>query len=312
MGLADKWEKVLDAYRDVNKLFGDVVKVTPSSKCVGDLALYLVTRDMAAQDVLDPAKRVEYPDSVVGLMEGRLGFPHRGFPEAVQKAILGGRPVLAGRPSANLPPCDLQAAAKTLAADFGRPLDAERTMAAVLYPKVFADFMAFCEAKTCVSVYLPTPVFFHGLALGQKVTLKALPAPLAKLELGLEPSTPVVDVDLALTRVGPLKAGRMRTVVFEVNGAEQRVEVKNPAPEGAFDGPMADKDDPTHVPSPMPGSVDALLQADGAIVDAGADLAVVSAMKMEVKVSCPKAGTLKLHVAKGTKVVEGALLAEII
>ncbi|KAK7237528.1 CoA carboxylase [Aureococcus anophagefferens] len=103
MGLADRWEEVLDAYRDVNKLFGDVVKVTPSSKCVGDLALYLVTRKMTAADVLDGSKTLDYPDSVVGLMEGRLGFPHRGFPADVQQAILGDRKPLTTRPTAPAP-----------------------------------------------------------------------------------------------------------------------------------------------------------------------------------------------------------------
>ena len=159
MGLADRWEEVLDAYRDVNKLFGDVVKVTPSSKCVGDLALYLVTRRMTAADVLDGSKALDYPDSVVGLMEGRLGFPHRGFPADVQQAILGDRKPLTTRPSAALAPADFGAEAARLAAAHGRPLDAERTMASVLYPKVFDDFMRFCVDETCVSVYLPTPVY---------------------------------------------------------------------------------------------------------------------------------------------------------
>ncbi|KAH8072670.1 pyruvate carboxylase [Aureococcus anophagefferens] len=184
MGLADRWEEVLDAYRDVNKLFGDVVKVTPSSKCVGDLALYLVTRKMTAADVLDGSKALDYPDSV------------------------------------------------------------------------FDDFMRFCVDETCVSVYLPTPVYLHGLAVGQTARLASLPAPLAKLECGVDAVDAVVDVDVTLKRVGPLKAGRMRTPVFDVNGAEQRVEVKNPAPEGEFDGPMADAGDAAHVAAPMPGAVD--------------------------------------------------------
>jgi pyruvate carboxylase len=288
-----------------------VVKVTPSSKCVGDLALYLVTRKMTAADVLDGSKTLDYPDSVVGLMEGRLGFPHRGFPADVQQAILGDRKPLTTRPSAALPPADFGAEAARLAAAHGRPLDAERTMASVLYPKVFDDFMRFCVDETCVSVYLPTPVYLHGLAVGQTARLASLPAPLAKLECGVDAADAVVDVDVTLKRVGPLKAGRMRTLVFDVNGAEQRVEVKNPAPEGEFDGPMADAADAAHVAAPMPGAVDKVLAADGAAVAAGDDLCVVSAMKMEVAVKCHRAGTLALKVDAGAKVVEGALLATI-
>mmetsp|Transcript_6346 Transcript_6346/g.19249 ORF Transcript_6346/g.19249 Transcript_6346/m.19249 type:complete len:1231 (+) Transcript_6346:36-3728(+) len=298
MGLGDKWEQVLDMYRDVNKLFGDIVKVTPSSKCVGDLALFLINKNLGAADVLT-APNVDYPDSVVGLMQGRLGFPHLGFPKPVQDAILKGLEPLVERPSKALPPADFA----KVKAELG--LDDERASASLLYPKVFADYRKFCDQQTALCAYLPTPVFFYSFDLGQTVVVP-VPAHLAEQELGKKADS----VTLTLKRVGPLKKGRMRTVVFDVDGLEQSVEVKNPAAEGEFDGPMADPADPSNVASPMPGAIDKVLVAPGAAVSQGDDLFVVSAMKMEVKVKAPISGKIAaLHVRETDKVVEGALLA---
>lgn len=303
MGLGDKWELVLDMYRDVNQLFGDIVKVTPSSKCVGDLALFLINKNLKAKDVLDPIKGdIDYPDSVVGLMQGRLGFPHRGFPDAVQNAILRGLEPLKERPSAALPPADFD----KVKAELG--VDDERAAAALLYPKVFADFQTFCRDKTALCSAFPTPVFFYSFQIGQSVTIPIADEALAQSELGKAASS----VTITLKRVGPIKKGRMRTIVFDVDGQEQHVEVKNPAAEGEFDGPMADPANPGHLPSPMPGAVDKIHAQVGAKLSQGDDLFVVSAMKMEVKVKVPKAGKLvALHVQEGDKVIEGALLAVI-
>ena len=152
----------------------------------------------------------------------------------------GGRPVLTERPSDALPPADFASTTADLAAKWDRPIDEERCMAGLLYPKVFDDFMTFCASKTAVSVYLPTPVYFYGFDVGQKCTIPALPAPLAKMECGIDTAEALVDVTLELKRVGPLKKDRMRTVVFAVNGKDQHVEVKNPAAEGEFDGLIED------------------------------------------------------------------------
>src|SRR3546814_18744770 len=116
MGLRDRWEEVLDSYRDVNKILGDVVKVTPSSKCVGDLALYLVNRGLKADDVVDPAKsaNIDFPQSVVELLEGRLGFPHRGFPEVVTQPFLKGKSPLTTLPSHALAPANFEHAQASL------------------------------------------------------------------------------------------------------------------------------------------------------------------------------------------------------
>ena len=132
------------------------------------------------------------------------------------------------------------------------------------------------------------------------------------MELGIDAADALVDVTLELKRVGPLKKDRMRTVVFAVNGKEQHVEVKNPAAEGEFDGPMADPADATHVPAPMPGAIEKVFVADGATVAEGDDLFIVCAMKMEVAVKAPRAGKISgVAVALGDKVVESALLCKL-
>jgi len=162
---------------------------------------------------------------------------------------------------------------------------------------------------------LPTPVFFYGLPLGETVAVQ-IPRDLAPAELDTTTSANDDDdvvVKLTLKRVGPLKKGRMRTVIIDVDGVEQAVEVKNPAAEGEFDGPMADPANPAHVPSPMPGAVDKVLVDVGQTVAAGDDLFVVSALKMEVKVKAQTDGRLaSLAVNVRDKVVQGALLATIL
>ena len=167
-----------------------------------------------------------------------------------------------------------------------------------------------CAEATAISVYLPTPVFFYSFAIGQTATLEGLPAALAQAELGVETEQPVVDVAVTLKRVGPLKKGNMRTVVFDVMGRTQHVDVKDVAGDDEFDGPMADAADAMQISAPMPGVVDKVFAAPGDAVKEGDELFVISAMKMEVKVKAPAGcSSLKaLSVAEGAKVVEGALL----
>eukprot|EP00605_Chrysophyceae_sp_TOSAG23-4_P002843 GSChrysophyteH1.ASY1.ANO1.3131.1 assembled CDS len=148
MGLWDRWEEVLEAYRDVNSLFGDIIKVTPSSKCVGDLALYLINRKLTCDDLLDPAKaeKVDWPNSVVGLLKGDLGYPHRGFPPAVEAAILKGAP----KRNKNIEML---------------------SSTCLMYPGVFKDFMLRRQQKGLLLRYLPTPIYFYAMAPGQAFSM---------------------------------------------------------------------------------------------------------------------------------------------
>ena len=315
MGLWDQWEAVLDAYRDVNKLFGDIVKVTPSSKCVGDLALYLVTRNVTADDLLDPAKAstIDFPESVVGLLKGDLGFPHRGFPKVVEDAILKGAARRTVRAGLVLQPADFELNVKTLSEKWGVPITPEMGMSSLMYPAVFADYMKRLKSKGPLLPYLPTPAYFYAMQTNQVIKMK-VPAQLASHILKEAPTASAaaadefVDVSIEMKRVGPLKEGK-RTVVFSVNGkGEQHVDVKDSTGAFVFDGPMANTAIPGEIPSPMPGVIEKLLVKEGQTVAAGDTLLVVSAMKMEVKSTAPFSGKVtSIAVLPGARVVEGAL-----
>lgn len=297
--------------------------MTPSSKCVGDLAIYLVTRGLTVADLQDEKKAasIDFPASVIELLEGRLGFPHRGFPTKVQKAILREKKPLTCPPSAALEPADFAAEKARLDAKWGMDATPEDVISSLLYPKVFADYRKFLQDKGLGARFLPTPAFYYGMGIGEASAQEfKLPKALAASELGLPADAPTVTeweeewvkARVVLTRVGPAKKGDFRTVCFTVNGAPQEVEVLDAEGDAAFTGPMADKGLRGHVGSPMPGAVDKVLVAVGARVGADEPLCVVVAMKMEVVVKAPVAGVVQeLFVEEGAKVVEAALLLTI-
>ena len=271
--------------------------------------MYLVTRSLTTADLLDPTKAasIDFPESVVGLLRGDLGFPHRGFPAAVEEAILKGAKRRMERAGLVLPPADFAAHIAGLSAKWGRPITPEESMSSLMYPQVFADFMARREKKGSLLRYLPTPVYLYGMVPGDTFVMHvpwALAQHSSRCHLdGAAPSSdaPSVAVTVEMKRVGPLKAGSLRTVVLAVNGHEQHVEVKDSSGKFVFEGPMAD--------ASKPGQVEKLLVAEGDKVAAGDTLCTISAMKMEVKCTAPFDGKVAgLSVAVGTRVVEGALL----
>jgi len=326
-----QWEEVLDAYRDVNDLFGDIVKVTPSSKCVGDLALYLVTRRLKASSLLsDPAlaATIDWPESVVGLLKGDLGFPHRGFPPAVEAAILKGAPKRTIRAGLQLAPADFNANCEKLAGVWKQIITPEMGMSSIMYPGVFKDFMSRRASLGLMLRFLPTPVYFYAMQAGQTFDMQ-VPSTLVNEMLrgdaantGFETVTSTGDetgaastvVRVTLQSVGPLKDAH-RTVSFSVTNIstgieqDQAVDIKDNTGKFVFAGPMANTDNKAHVASPMPGSVLEIFVKVGTKVKAGDVIMVVSAMKMEVKSTAPHDGVIKsLSVELGTRVVEGCLL----
>ena len=327
-----QWEEVCDAYRDVNELFGDIIKVTPSSKCVGDLALYLVTRRLKASQLLsDPAlaSSIDWPESVVGLLRGDLGFPHRGFPAAVEAAILKGTPKRTIRAGLQLPKADFDANCQKLSITWNQAITPEMGMSSIMYPGVFKDFMQRRAALGLTLRYLPTPVYFYAMQVGQSFTMQ-VPQTLVgevlrqaatdKFDVvtskGDEIGAPTTRVTITLRGVGPLKDS-MRTVSFAVSGAdgieqEQSVDIKDSTGKFVFAGPMAVLDDKRQVASPMPGTVLEIQVKVGQKVKAGTILMIISAMKMEVKSTAPHDGVVKeLAVEVGARVVEGCLLCTV-
>lgn len=338
MGLAlDQWAQVLDAYRDVNQLFGDVVKVTPSSKVVGDLALYLVLKGLKTSDLINPATqeiqasawKMDFPQSVVGLLKGELGFPHRGFPKALEELVLKGAPKLATRAGLVLPPVNFEENIAKLSAQWGRVISAEEAMSYLMYPQVFTDYMTRQQKKGPLLTELPTPVYLYALSAGDVFDMDLSHAQLSHL-LSKVPASLATDasytVRVELQRVSAI-AQSHRTVAFKLSvfalgeGSSkalfeetQSVEVKDTGGVFVFEGPMADLNKPTkHVASPMAGTVEKIVASVGQQVKAGDVLFLVSAMKMEVKVTAPADGTVASVPipSTGYRVVEGALLAEL-
>ncbi len=322
MGLGARWTEVLDMYRDVNKLFGDVIKVTPSSKVVGDLSLYLLNRNMKASDVLERGEEVEFPKSSVDLCAGRLGFPHRGIPEALSKIVLKGEKPMTVRPGELLAPADFDAQQVILTERLGRAATQTELLSSFLYPKVFGDYCDFLDENGPVTC-LPTRPFWYGMVVGDKFEM-TLPDAAARDELlgaaassgagGEEKSITEgasLTVTIGLTRISPLKAGK-RVLTFTVNGVD-RVVTMDDAEDGAGSKTvMADPADECQLPSPLPGSVEDVACTVGQKFSKGDCMMIVVAMKMEVKVTAPFDLTVEsVEVEKGDKVEEGSLVAKV-
>ena len=220
-------------------------------------ALYLVTRNLRAADVLDPtiSATIDFPESVVGLLKGDLGFPHRGFPPAVENAILKGTPRRDQRAGLTLQPVDFDANIAALTADWcgegcfeGERISAEQAMSSLMYPKVFSDYMKRRRAKGRALRYLPTPIYFHAMRPGQRFTFTVPSSILA--DITKSSSTQGFEIESSITiellRVCPLKNGK-RTVVFTVNNEEQHHDVKDTSGVFVFSGEMANGQNPQHV-----------------------------------------------------------------
>jgi pyruvate carboxylase len=296
LGLAPRWAEVSKAYADVNQLFGDIVKVTPTSKVVGDMALFMVTNDLTAYDVLQGNRKLSFPKSVVEMMQGMLGTPEGGWPKVLQKIILdsAGEKPFKGRPGAKLPKVDLAVTKKDLAAKIKREPSDDDVMSYLMYPAVFLDFEKHRAEFDDVSV-LPTSAFFYGLQSGEEISVEIEPG-----------KTLIIKF---LTTSDPRDDG-MRTVFFELNGQPREVAVPDRSLEGNLHKqPKADLDNPHHVAAPMPGKVSTIAVKKGATVKAGERLLSIEAMKMETAVYSPRDATVAdVMVKPGAQVAARDLL----
>ena len=220
LGLEARWHEVARAYADVNMMFGDIVKVTPSSKVVGDLALMMVAGDLTPEDVVDPDRDIAFPGSVVQMMHGDLGQPPGGWPEALQKKVLKGEPPITVRPGSLLPAADLDAERKAAEEKAGVAIDDRALASYLMYPKVFADFAHTAEHYGPVSV-VPTPVFFYGLPTG------------AEIPVELERGKTLIVRNQAIGE--PDAEGNVR-VFFELNGQPRMVKVPDRSLDAAAGG----------------------------------------------------------------------------
>ena len=278
LGLETRWHEVAQAYHDVNLMFGDIVKVTPSSKVVGDMALMMVSQDLSVADVENPAKDIAFPDSVVSMLRGDLGQSPGGWPAALQKKALKGETPITVRPGSLLKPADLKANRKDIEGKLGRKLSENEFASWLMYPKVFSDFAHAQETYGPVSV-LPTPTYFYGME------------PEDEVFVDIEKGKTLVIRCLA---VGDVDEKGMVTVFFELNGQPRRVKVPDRA-HGAGASKMrrkAEAGNDAHVGAPMPGVVSTLAVAAGQPVKAGDVLLSIEAMKMETALHAERDGTI--------------------
>ncbi|HEY8504687.1 MAG TPA: pyruvate carboxylase, partial [Gemmataceae bacterium] len=296
LGLEERWHEVGRTYAAVNRLFGDIVKVTPSSKVVGDMALFLLANNLSPEDVLDPNRELAFPESVVEYFEGKLGQPPGGFPPELQARVLRGRKPLTDRPGAHLPPADFDATRKRLEAKLGRTPEEAEVLSHLLYPRVYADFVEHVRRYSDTSV-LPTPTFFLGMEPGEEISVN------------IEPGKTLI---IKFLTVGDPQPDGQRWVYFELNGQPREVMVldKLLADAGAARAkPKADPGNPAHLGAPMPGAVVNVTVSPGDQVAPGQKLLTLEAMKMETTLHAERPGRVAEVIARaGTQVEAGDLL----
>jgi pyruvate carboxylase len=290
LGVDDaRWPEVARAYAQVNDMFGDIVKVTPTSKVVGDMALMMVTSGLTREEVLDPEVEIAFPESVVSLFRGDLGQPHGGFPQALQKKVLKGAAPLTVRPGQALPPTDLAKARAEVHAKSWREITDEEFASWLMYPKVFADYLKDRLEYGRVSV-LPTPLFFHGMEPNEEVSVD------------IERGKTLIVRFLAVSDVHEDGA---RTVFFELNGQPRSVKVPDRS-QVALKPPRrkADAGNANHIAAPMPGTIATVAVSQGGKVARGELLLTIEAMKMETSVRADRDATVAEIVTRPGEAVD--------
>lgn len=297
LGLADQFDEVKKMYREANLLLGDLIKVTPSSKVVGDLAQFMVQNKLTAQMVADRAEELSFPQSIVQFMQGQIGIPPGGFPEPLRSKILKGAPIVEGRPGAAMSPIDLTALKRDLVEKHGDYITDKDVVSAALYPKVFDEFEEFRKDYGPVDK-LDTKTFFVGPEVAHEINVE--------IERGK-------TLHIVVLAEGDLTKTGEREVFFELNGQLRSVFVKDTeAMKEIHFHPKALKGVKGSVGAPMPGEVIALNVKVGDKVEKGQKLAIMSAMKMEMIVQSPISGVIKsVSAEKGMKLEGDDLLLEI-
>lgn len=297
LGIDRRWPEIARAYADANELFGDIVKVTPTSKVVGDMALAMVTAGLTKQDVLDPEKEIAFPESVIQFFHGEMGQPAGGFPPALQAKVLNGKAPLQGRPGESLDSIDLEQTRETLAAQLKEDISDFDLASHLMYPSVFTDYAEMERKYGDVSI-LPTHIFFYGLQSGEETVLS------------FEDNRQAIVHYLATSE--PDEEG-MRRVFFELNGQPQTVIVRdNNLSYEVHQNEKADPANPAHLAAPMPGLVVAVEVSTGERIRQGDTVVVLEAMKMQSAIPAEKSGIIKRVVVSPDHVVDtGDLLVVI-
>ncbi|MCR1835824.1 pyruvate carboxylase [Oceanobacillus caeni] len=296
VGLGERWDEVKAMYRNVNDMFGDIVKVTPSSKVIGDMALFMVQNNLTEDDIFERGESIDFPDSVIEFIQGMIGQPYQGFPKELQRIILKGKEPITVRPGELLDPVDFVEIRNTLFKTLNRQVTSFDVISYALYPKVFMDYQKFYEEYGDMSV-LDTPTFFFGMNLGEEIEVE--------IEKGK-------TLFVRLISISQPEPDGTRTVYFELNGQPRQINIKDENVQSSVaTRAKVDKGNEKQIGATMPGTVLEVSCSKGDHVDKGDNLLTTEAMKMETTIQAPFRGVIKeIHVGKGDSIAVDDLLIE--
>ncbi len=301
LGLGDKFDEVKQMYAKVNTMFGNLVKVTPSSKVVGDMAIFMVTNDLTPEDVMQRGDEISFPESVINFFKGDLGQPVGGFPKKLQKIILKNKKPYTNRPNAHLTPIDFTeeyaAFKKKFQKGFTRAIEIEDFLSYTLYPKVFEKAHENYKLYGNLAL-IPTKNFFYGMKLGEETSIE------------LEPGKTII---VRLLSIGIPNANGMRTVFFKVNGENRFVEILDTSLNIVKEENIKiDPSNENQIGAPLQGSLYKVLIKKGQVVKENDPLFIIEAMKMETTVVAFKAGKVKsVALTEGTMIKQDDLVVTI-
>lgn len=299
-GLGDKFNEVKEMFKTVNAMLGDIVKVTPSSKAVGDMAIFMVQNELTPENIYEKAKGMDFPDSIVSYFEGMMGQPEGGFPEKLQKLVLKDKKSITCRPGELLPDEDFEAIRLYLAEKYAyQPTDRD-IISYCMYPKVYEDYLKE-KAHSIEHRFMASHIFFHSIAEGET----------AEVKLGAGMRTMV-----KLVEIRNVNDEGYRDLVFEVNGNRRVVSIKDEHAiargAGKAEVLMADSENAMEIGANIPGNILKLLVKEGDKVEQNQPIAIIEAMKMETNIIAAAAGTVqKIFVSEGEKVKSGQLIAKL-
>ncbi len=297
VGLGDRWDEIKKMYHNVNMMFGDIVKVTPSSKVVGDMALFMVQNNLTEEDIYEKGETISFPESVITFFQGKLGQPTGGFPEKLQKIIIKDRPAYTDRPGALAKPVDFEQVKAELAELIGYEPQHDEVLSYLMYPEIFLAYRKAYEQFADIKV-LDTPTFFSGMRTGEKINVE--------IEKGK-------NLIIRLDEIGDADIEGNRTLFFNLNGQRREISVKDTSIKSTVIAKR--KAEPTNkeqIGATMSGSVLQVLVKKGDQVKRGDTLLVTEAMKMETSIEARFDGTVEhVYVTEGEPISSGDLLIEV-
>ena len=299
-GLGHKFQEVKDMYKTVNQMLGDIIKVTPSSKVVGDLAIFMVQNDITPENIVEKGKDIDFPDSTVSYFEGMMGQPEGGFPEDIQKVVLKGKEPITCRPGELLPPEDFDAIKAHLKEELDIDATPQDVISYAMYSKVFEDYHKSLK-KDGNFRYMGSDIYFHGLSEGETCEVK------------LEEGKVLV---IKLHEIRGVDPEGNRDLVFEVNGNRRIVKIKDEDMKSAVSSiataRFANEDDPMEIGANIPGNILKILVKEGETVEEKQPIAVIEAMKMETNILATAKGIVDtIYVHEGQQVKAGELVAKL-